>query len=152
MKHKSTLTNEELIHAIFALDATKRGRSPSSAVISELTMSKIDGSLNAKPILHSADIYEALEKMLNHQSNPDALGIVIDTSGWAAPIAPDGTIEGAPSEHPSRRRVTLTLVVTDNGVASVLMFDGDDDPVYDYGDASGALNEAVLSAWQMYKL
>jgi hypothetical protein len=76
----------------------------------------------------------------------DAAAIV--TTGWAAPLRPDGTIEGAPSEHALRRRVRLVVVVADNGVASALRFaDEPDEVVTDPGSATGTLAEAITRFW-----
>jgi hypothetical protein len=76
----------------------------------------------------------------------DAAAVV--TTGWAAPLAADGTIEGAPSEHAERRRVRLIVVVADNGVASALRFaDEPDDVITDPGSATGSLAEAINRFW-----
>ncbi|MFN5601298.1 MAG: hypothetical protein ACK48T_04130, partial [Acidimicrobiaceae bacterium] len=76
----------------------------------------------------------------------DAAAIV--TTGWAAPLGPDGTVDGAPSEHALRRRVRLVVVVADHGVASVLRFaDDPDDVVTDPGSATGSLADAITRFW-----
>lgn len=95
------------------------------------------------------DVYELLE------APSSALGKMFDaaaivTTGWAAPLGPDGEPEGPPSEHEMRRRVRLVVVVADPGAASVLRFEdspGDDDVVVDAGSASGALASAIDSFW-----
>ena len=94
-----------------------------------------------------SDVYELLE------APPSALARMFDaaaivTTGWAAPLGPDGAIEGAPSEHAMRRRVRLTVLVADNGVASVLRFaDQPDDVVSDPGSATGSLADAITRFW-----
>jgi hypothetical protein len=76
----------------------------------------------------------------------DAAAIV--TTGWAAPLGPDGTVDGAPSEHALRRRVRLVVVVADHGVASVLRFaDDPDEVVTDPGSATGSLADAITRFW-----
>lgn len=76
----------------------------------------------------------------------DAAAIV--TTGWAAPLGPDGNVEGAPSEHAMRRRVRLVVTVANHGTASVLRFaDRPDDIVSDPGSASGSLAEAIDQFW-----
>lgn len=76
----------------------------------------------------------------------DAAAIV--TTGWAAPLASDGTLEGAPSEHSARRRVRLVVTVADQGVASVLRFaDAPDEVVTDPGSATGSLADAITRFW-----
>lgn len=95
------------------------------------------------------DVYELLE------APSSALGKMFDaaaivTTGWAAPLGPDGEPEGPPSEHEMRRRVRLVVVVADPGAASVLRFEDspeDDDVVVDAGSASGALASAIDSFW-----
>ena len=93
------------------------------------------------------DVYELLDSPSSALARMfDAAAIV--TTGWAAPLGPDGTVEGAPSEHALRRRVRLVVVVADHGVASVLRFaDQPDDIVSDPGSATGSLAEAITHFW-----
>lgn len=70
--------------------------------------------------------------------------IAIVTTGWAAPLNADGECDGAPSAHPERRRVRLTVVGTDEGVVSVLRFQDDaDNTIVDEGSATGSLADAI---------
>lgn len=70
--------------------------------------------------------------------------IAIVTTGWAAPLNADGEVDGAPSAHPERRRVRLTVVGTDEGVVSVLRFQDDaDNTIVDEGSATGSLADAI---------
>ena len=93
------------------------------------------------------DVYELL------QSPGSALArmfhaAAIVTTGWAAPLDPDGNVQGAPSEHAMRRRVRLTVLVANGGVASVLRFaDEPDDVITDPGSATGSLAEAINRFW-----
>jgi hypothetical protein len=94
----------------------------------------------------SDDIYMLLNGVgrdAEDRHTPYAVGVL--TTGWAAPLGDDGTIEGAPSEHPKRRRVVLFCVVTRDGdVASRMLFEDDpNEPVDDEGAATGALTEAI---------
>ena len=93
------------------------------------------------------DVYELLDAPSSALARMfDAAAIV--TTGWAAPLSPDGTIDGAPSAHAKRRRVRLVVVVADNGVASVLRFaDEPDEVVTDPGSATGSLAEAINHFW-----
>ncbi len=99
-------------------------------------------------VLEHGDIYQLLEVPESACARMfDAAALV--TCGWAAPIA-QGTDEpdGAPSEHPQRRRVRLVVVVGDAGVASVLRFADDaDSPILDAGEAKGPLADAVAGYW-----
>lgn len=68
----------------------------------------------------------------------------IVTTGWAAPLGDNGEPEGAPSEHPLRRRVRLVITADADGVASVLRFaDDPSTPITDPGSATGTLADAV---------
>jgi hypothetical protein len=94
----------------------------------------------------SDDIYMLLNGVgrdAEDRHTPYAMGVL--TTGWAAPLGDDGTIEGVPSEHPKRRRVVLFCVVTRDGdVASRMLFeDTPNEPVDDDGAATGALAEAI---------
>ena len=93
------------------------------------------------------DVYDLLDSPSSALARMfDAAAVV--TTGWAAPLAADGTIEGAPSEHAQRRRVRLIVVVADNGVASALRFaDEPDDVITDPGSATGSLAEAINRFW-----
>jgi hypothetical protein len=76
----------------------------------------------------------------------DAAAIV--TTGWAAPLDEDGNVNGAPSQHAQRRRVRLTVLVANSGVASVLRFaDEPEEVVTDPGSATGSLAEAINRFW-----
>ena len=93
------------------------------------------------------DVYQLLEAPGSALARMfDAAAIV--TTGWAAPLGPDGTVEGAPSEHAERRRVRLVVTVANHGTASVLRFaDRPDDIVSDPGSATGSLAEAIDHFW-----
>ena len=99
-------------------------------------------------VLEHGDIYRLLDVPESSCARMfDAAALV--TCGWAAPIpaGADGP-DGAPSEHPERRRVRLVVVVGDSGVASVLRFRDDaDTPILDAGEARGPLAEAVSAFW-----
>jgi len=98
--------------------------------------------LNAHP-----DIYEILSEELYDFSQ--YAGILIHTSGWAAPLDESGNIGVAPSQHDSRRRVALASCVTPGSVGSALSFSDDPtDVVLDPGSATGSLAEALVSFWE----
>lgn len=91
----------------------------------------------------AADVYDMLEKPASERKTKFKTFALV-TSGWAAPLGANGQIDGAPSEHPMRRRVRLAVVASaDGGVASVLRFsDEPDEIVSDPGSATGSLADA----------
>ena len=93
------------------------------------------------------DVYELLDAPASALARMFDAGAIV-TTGWAAPLGPDGTVDGAPSEHAQRRRVRLVVVIADHGVASVLRFaDDPDNVISDPGSATGSLAEAVHRFW-----
>ena len=93
------------------------------------------------------DVYELLQAPTSSLGRMFHAAAIV-TTGWAAPLGPDGSVEGAPSEHLLRRRVRLVVVVCDAGVASVIRFeDAPDDVVVDDGSATGSLAEAIHAYW-----
>ena len=93
----------------------------------------------------SPDVYELLEDedSVKAKQGYEYIGIV--TTGWAAPLNEDGEAEGAPSQHPEKRRVRLMIVASRRGVASVIRFEDDSDSqITDPGSATGSLADAVL--------
>jgi hypothetical protein len=92
------------------------------------------------------DIYDAIEQV-TIPAFMVAFGVI--TTGWAAPLNPDGKAEGAPSQHPERRRVKLVSVINDNGAGSAMAFqDEPEDVITDEGSATGSLAEAINEAWE----
>lgn len=99
--------------------------------------------LNAHP-----DVYELLSEELYDFSQ--YAGILIHTSGWAAPLDESGNpSDTPPSQHHFRRRVALASCVTPDSAGSALSFsDEPNDVVLDPGSATGSLAEALVSFWQ----
>lgn len=105
-------------------------------------------TVQMEQIASHGDIYEMLydnPALTSQVKNYDF--ITIATTGWAAPIKEenDENSDLAPSEHPERRRVRLLVSANSHlQFASSISFSDDiENPVYDYGDARGALAEAV---------
>jgi hypothetical protein len=93
------------------------------------------------------DIYDLLDGTYNFEN---FIGISVHTTGWAAPLNENGEVDGAPSEHAERRRVSLITTVTNEGSGSALAFaddEGDHEIVSDPGSASGTLAEAIVNCW-----
>lgn len=104
------------------------------------------------------DIYEMLdeenEKLLNQINEYDM--ITVATCGWAAPLSKedDENSDLAPSQHPEKRRVRLFCSANTHAqVGSSLMFSDDiDNPIYDYGTATGSMAEAIINLMNVAKL
>ena len=99
-------------------------------------------------LVREADAYEALEMVADKHLKEWELGIGIITTGWASPLAEDGTMSGAPSEHPLRRRVRLVSCVdkAKHMVSSLRFADEPDDLITDesgQGSLANALKTAV---------
>jgi hypothetical protein len=76
-----------------------------------------------------------------------AAAIALDTSGWAAPMAPDCAVETRPSRHPERRRVHHTVLIHGGGVdVSVLRDDDAPEPMVLEG-AVGLVLDLLLDCW-----
>jgi hypothetical protein len=94
------------------------------------------------------DVYEGLEATADKSLNQWELGIGVITTGWAAPLGANGQPEGAPSEHPLRRRVRLVSCVNkaQKMASSIRFADEPDDLVTDLGEATGSLAQALVNA------
>jgi len=98
-------------------------------------------------IISAPDVYECLESAVDTKYlNDTDEGIGVITTGWASPLNANGEVEGAPSEHPLRRRVRLVSCVNKaKEMASSMRFA--DDPtelVTDEGEAHGSLANALV--------
>jgi hypothetical protein len=91
------------------------------------------------------DVYEMLQSEFNLSSYK---GVIIHTTGWAAPLGENGELEGAPSKHDLRRRVALAACVTSSSVGSALSFSDDKEIILDPGSATGSLADALLKFWE----
>lgn len=107
------------------------------------------GLVDVEHVGSSKDVYDLLStpaSLRNQDNHTNYTTWALVTTGWAAPLAADGNIEGAPSEHPGRRRVRLVVTANLDGVASVVRFEESPlETIVDPGQATGSLNDAVLS-------
>lgn len=95
------------------------------------------------------DVYDLLSESYNLSQYK---GIIVHTTGWAAPLPEDGTVAEAPSKHELRRRIALAACVTSNSVGSALSFADDPEIVLDPGSATGSLADALVSFWERCNL
>lgn len=111
-------------------------------------INKNEDNLSSILVSDCADVYDLIDEIDADklQSNYNYFSIL--TTGWAAPLNENGEIDGAPSQHKDRRRVTLVVGVDiDNKVlvGSALKFDDDEEIIFDFGDATGSLANAILN-------
>lgn len=92
------------------------------------------------------DVYDLLDSV---EIPAGGIGVAVHTTGWAAPLNEEGEPEGAPSQHPQRRRVQLLAVIAEGKAGSALAFaDEPDDVIVDEGGATGSLADALLEVWE----
>lgn len=111
----------------------------------------VDNELVAKFIDDDGDIYSLIENINDDKilANTNFNFFTMITHGWAAPLNKDGEVDGAPRSHPDRRRVRLVIAVdmkNGNDLASIMEFEDDpDNLIFDHGNATGSLAEAISS-------
>lgn len=135
--------NEALLDEIFNI----------STIHPEITYAKIygispnqEGELKSTLIDFGPDVYELIESVSDQEKHNSFEYVSVVTGGWAAPLNSDGEIDGAPSQHPNRRRVALAIAVNISNktvLGSVLKFDDSEEKVYDYNQATGSLADAM---------
>lgn len=103
-----------------------------------------DEGVNFTLVNENSDVYDLLNDPSNKAMNGAFDFVTVVTTGWAAPLNENGEPDGAPSHHPERRRVRLSIVANRDFIANVLRFqDEPDDTVVDLGEAQGTLAEAI---------
>ena len=136
---------EGVVHNAFSLKGESFGFDLPNAMLVGIKLDENGNLADVQPEVAShGDVYQLLDSVKpSLVKGFDALAIV--TCGWAAPIS-EGQSEpdGAPSEHPDRRRVRLFVCATRSEMVSVLRFqDEADTPILDAGEARGPLAEAI---------
>ena len=108
-----------------------------------------NGDLHTVIQYEHGDIYELLESADAHRVAKKSKNILIVTCGWAAPRPENGNDddEVAPSEHPERRRVMLSVIAGDEGMLSTIRFSDSDETYVDEGTAQGSLAFAIANLW-----
>lgn len=144
----NTLTNTSdmsMVEIVTALASDNLNKGPSGSLSKAIVAPVMFA--DGKPVLvldaqmDGFDIYEVLES-ITPDDNVNHYAVI--TTGWAAPIGGDN--DGiAPSQHPERKRVELMCAVSRDGVmASAMAMEGSDELITDDGNATGALQLAVL--------
>jgi hypothetical protein len=107
-----------------------------------------NGDLHTVIQYEHGDVYELLESTDALYVATKSKNILIVTCGWAAPRPENEEEEEvAPSEHPERRRVMLSVIAGDEGMVSTLRFADSDEVMVDEGQAQGSLAEAIANLW-----
>ena len=107
-----------------------------------------NGNVTCEVIEESPDVYNLFDYVKEDSEIMSKIGeydmISILTAGWAAPVNEDGNDNLAPSQHPERKRVLISIMgYTLNQISSVMAFEGEDvDHHYDYNKGQGALRDA----------
>jgi hypothetical protein len=105
-----------------------------------------EGGLQYSPIAKGLDVYELIEDLSELVISRSYDYLAIETWGWAAPLNKVEEEDIAPSKHAERRRVKLIIAGSNKEkgiIGSALCFsDAVDEPVFDYGDATGSLADA----------
>ena len=129
------------------VDFAISGDSPTATEIGTARLYAVNADGSVDKVAEMEDIYDLLGNPLSALIAQQVGTIAVETCGWASPVGDDGEFDGVPpSRHPERRRVHLTVVASANETASALRFSDDwFEPIFDYGDAHGALADAVQS-------
>lgn len=135
--------SKELLEKIYSLSIVN----PENTNAKAYGITNNGGNMDSILVANSPDVYDLLEYVDADklQSNYNYFSVL--TTGWAAPLGKNGEIEGAPSQHKDRRRVTLVIGISIDDkelIGSALKFDDDDEIIFDFGDATGSLANAIL--------
>jgi hypothetical protein len=98
--------------------------------------------------IHLVQIWSGVGRELPCSVNPPAglVALVLESGGWAAPMEDDGLF-CRPSEHPHRRRMHHSAIVTgDNIDIGVLRVAGEEPQVM--RDAVGVMPDRLLECWE----
>jgi hypothetical protein len=109
----------------------------------QLWVIKKDGTFSLIDAL--PDVYDLLNTSYNLSSYD---GVIVHTTGWAAPLDDDAQSSVSPSNHSQRRRVALATCAMASSVGSAISFKDEEDLITDPGSATGSLADALLRFWQ----
>ena len=147
------MTCQDIAHAALSkyadTDAVKRYNANGA------TLFCVDPEGEIHTLTNHPDVYETLElATTTNVPVPDIRYLGILTTGWAAPLDPDGTVDGAPSEHPERVRCMLLSVVDHNlDISSILSFENrPGELLTDPGEAVGSLADAMKRAMAVIRM
>jgi hypothetical protein len=141
---KSPERIEKAIHALLALVCEDPLELPEAVLLGM----RFHEDVSLSFIASSGDVYELLGDAGNKLEASLFDVIAVITCGWAAPLGPTGEVsEIAPSDHPDRVRVGLTLIAEEGGICSVMRFANNPDEVTINNSGIGPLADALLDFW-----
>jgi hypothetical protein len=145
LHNRSPENFEKAIYAAICRAEEDRFKLPEALLIG-ICFGEIKDSMRF--IASAGDIYELLEDAGNKLEASLFDVIAVITCGWAAPLGPTGEVsEIAPSEHPDRARIGLTLIAGKDGICSVMRFANNPDEVTIDSSGRGPLADALLDFW-----
>lgn len=99
------------------------------------------------PLSKNKDVYDMLysEEVAAMLTPYTKFSIV--TCGWAAPIQGNEKDEIRPSEHEERKRIRIMAFYQDGKISAALHFEGEDEVIYEEGNTSGDLKEAIFDLY-----
>jgi len=111
-----------------------------------------NNDIQFEQVKSAGDVYDLLQSLGTEAYKLKEYDIfTLATCGWAAPIDDANELDKykdtAPSQHPQKRRVRLLCsgTINDQIGSSIVFSDDIENPMFDYGVASGPLNEALIS-------
>lgn len=134
-------------------ETEEEGFKISKAKVGQIIWNGKNEYLFLQPVLND-DVYDALHDIATTtKKDKNCVGLYVDTSGWAAPLKEDGSLPDVPpSEHEDRFRVRLTIVITDEGIASAMGRSDTNEVLYDDGQATGGLQTSLEVAWSQVNM
>lgn len=156
-----TLSNELFEDIVAKIDdSIPFGNDSKKAIIYGVMLNE-SNDIQFEIVEAGSDVYELLESVKLDSFKLKEYDIfTLATCGWAAPIKTDddGNTDNednqiAPSQHPEKRRVRLLCNATVNDqIGSSINFEDDPkNPIFDFGQAKGALSEALLELIESLK-
>ena len=110
--------------------------------LSEAVLSGVTTNCRTVEIGRHRDVYELLETC-ELPKGVKIVGLVVHTTGWAAPLNADGEVDGRPSEHAERQRCALVVCRTAQEFCSAVKLESRDEVEYEEEEAQGSLWEAL---------
>ena len=99
------------------------------------------------PLSKNKDVYEMLYSEETAAMLTPYTKFSIVTCGWAAPIQGNEKDDIKPSEHEKRKRIRIMCYYEDGKISAALHFQGDDEVIYEEGNTSGDLKEAIFDLY-----